>query len=72
MMQRMARPSVNLGGSWERELQILQSACINPKEFPIHVLADDEMVRLIKKAQRGTVGSLWITAARAVIQVVKS
>ncbi|MEP4246496.1 hypothetical protein [Tateyamaria sp.] len=72
MMQRMAPPDLHLGGSWERELQVLQSACVNPKKFPVHVLADHKVVRLIKRAQRGNVGSLWITAARFVLQMVKS
>ncbi|WP_299619536.1 hypothetical protein [uncultured Tateyamaria sp.] len=56
------------GGRNGGELGTLQNACTDPTLFPVHVLADDEVVRLIKRVQRGTVGSLWFFAARVLWQ----
>ena len=51
------------------ELGTLQEACKDPTRFPVHVLADDEVVRLVKRVQRGTVGSLWFAAAQVLWQL---
>ncbi|MEL6887339.1 MAG: hypothetical protein AAFO86_01390 [Pseudomonadota bacterium] len=70
MVQRGRIPNFHIGGSWEHELQVLQSACVDPREFPVYVLADDKVVALIQKAQRGTVGSLWVLAAHVIYRAV--
>lgn len=57
------------GGRFGGELGTLQNACVDPTSFSVHVLADDEVVRLIKRVQRGTIGSLWTVAARALWQL---
>lgn len=51
------------GGRYGGELATLNYACYDPTHFPVHVLAEDTVVVLVKKAQGSTVGSLWLSAA---------
>ena len=48
------------------ELATLNYACFDPTRFPVHVLADDTVVALVKKVQRGTHASFWVGAAREI------
>jgi hypothetical protein len=53
------------GGRNGGELGTLQKAHSIPTLFPVHILADDDLVRLIKRVHSVAVGSLWVTAAQA-------
>lgn len=58
------------GGRNGGELATLNYACYDPRLFPVHVLADSTVVKLIKKVQRGTVTSMWAHAARNIWQLL--
>ena len=48
-----------MGKDWV-DFQMLLEACRDPRRFPVHVLADEHLVRLIRKVKRG---EKWVFAA---------
>ena len=58
-------------GQLFHDMQVLQSACFNPKEFPVHVLADDQVFALVKRNRRGILIELYILAGWVIVRSMK-
>jgi len=59
-----------LFGSGFAELQMLHIACYRPTDFPVHILADEKLVHLVKAVRPRWMGDAGVRKLRAALSAM--